>query len=492
MSLTGRNRALFLIIAALICAPMSFAQDAPSVSLPDVLGLEAAQHIALEGNPSLMASHERILQAKARIDQAKADYYPTLSASVGASFTQISDQAKRDAREAVTTPQLARVGSLFEVPNPSLFSTGSGLFIIAADIDDARSSIDDTRESYQANLTASYLIFDGLGRRFRKAAAKFGADSSEAAYRESERLLLSAVAFAYHNVQLARENIAIAEADEAFNRRQLTESEARRRVGTGSLSDVLNFEVRVRSAQTSLIQANRVYAVALIALSELMGLPEAQAPESIELAALLEETPEEMETPSLEAHLAYAQTHRPDLQQTALEIERRGAIVKVGKSTYYPSVGIRATKDGTRERNVFFEGDDFSSSIGISVNYDIYQGGRRKAQLLEARAAQHEAEFLYENGSIQVASDVRQAVQTLSTSQQELVLQRETTQYVERNLELVEKEYREGQGSLVRLNEAQRDLISQRSRLALAQVALRQSWEDLRAASGESLQPFTE
>lgn len=484
---------LTVLFAASVIGARAFAQDVSNdISLPDMLDLEAAQRIALSENPSLMAAHERVMQAKARVDQARADYYPQLTGSIGGNVTRISDQAKRDARKALTRPQLGRIGSLFEVPNPTLFSTGSGLLIIGSDIFQGRAEVDDTIESFQATVEATWLLFDGLGRRFRKAAAKFGAEESESAYRESQRLLLSAVAVAYHNVQLARENIAISLADEAFNERQRTESQARRRVGTGSLSDVLNFEVRVREAQTSLLQAERIHRVALIALIELMGVPGARVPEGLEVAALLEEEPSEMQAPSVENLIVYALAHRPDLEQIALEEKRTDAIVRVQRSTHYPTVGIRAAKEGNRVRNGFFEEDDFATRLGLSVNYDIYSGGRRKALLLEAKAARSEAEFFYQDAVIQVASDVRQTLEVLTTSQRELILQRETTIHVENNVNLVEKEYREGQGSLVRLNEAQRDLISQRSRLALAQVALRQSWHDLRTATAETLENIPE
>jgi outer membrane protein TolC len=78
----------------------------------------------------------------------------------------------------------------------------------------------------------------------------------------------------------------------------------------------------------------------------------------------------------------------------------------------------------------------------------------------------------------------------LEESQQQLVLQRTTADLVRRNRELVEKEYDAGQGALVRLNEAQRDLVAAQSRLALARVGLFLAQDELRAATGESLLDF--
>jgi hypothetical protein len=56
---------------------------------------------------------------------------------------------------------------------------------------------------------------------------------------------------------------------------------------------------------------------------------------------------------------------------------------------------------------------------------------------------------------------------------------------------LVEKEYKAGVGSLVRLNEAQRDLIASQVQLAGARVSLRQAWYGLRASTGEIVKIFT-
>src|SRR5690606_18615930 len=104
-----------------------------------------------------------------------------------------------------------------------------------------------------------------------------------------------------------------------------------------------------------------------------------------------------------------------------------------------------------------------------------------------AKYAAEEAEHRTDSVSIDVVSDVRTAIQNLATAQQQLILQRATAEFVSRNRDLVEKEYDAGQGSLVRLNEAQRDLIEAQSRLALARVALRQAWHDLRTATAETL-----
>jgi hypothetical protein len=57
-------------------------------------------------------------------------------------------------------------------------------------------------------------------------------------------------------------------------------------------------------------------------------------------------------------------------------------------------------------------------------------------------------------------AEVRRAWVNLEETQQQLVLQRTTAELVQKNRDLVEKEYAAGQAALVRLNEAQRDLVA--------------------------------
>ena len=80
----------------------------------------------------------------------------------------------------------------------------------------------------------------------------------------------------------------------------------------------------------------------------------------------------------------------------------------------------------------------------------------------------------------------------LSSAQKELALQRSNAELVHQNRDLVEKEYAAGMGSLVRLNEAQRDLTNAQSRLALALVSLRQAWYNLKADTGRIQFSFTD
>ena len=107
--------------------------------------------------------------------------------------------------------------------------------------------------------------------------------------------------------------------------------------------------------------------------------------------------------------------------------------------------------------------------------------------LREAEERVKEAEKNLVSKKISVRSDVLTALAELKAAQEQVALQRSNADLVKQNRDLVEKEYAAGQVSLVRLNEAQRDLITAQSRLASALVSMRLSWENLKASTAENL-----
>ena len=426
----------------------------------DVLDLETAQRIALASSPTLVAAAERVNQAGARVQQARAAYWPTLDAEGAATRVDLSNNDEEAQREQLR---------LF---NPN-------------------ASVDNPEDYYRASLVASWTVFDGFRRHFSNLLADYGEDASEAALVESQRLLLSAVADSYYIAQLALKRIAIADADEAFNQRQLEEARARYRVGTGSLSDMLNFEVAVNAARSSRNDFSREYQIALVGLAALMGVPDADLPAGMGLASLKTVTEEEMMAPDPAEHLDYALLHRPDIRQSESLLNQSEAGVGIARSRFYPSMQLAGSLDGERANSARFEGDDFGNTIGLYLTYRLYSGGERRARLAEAKYQQREAEENLLAVKIDVAADVQEAVNNVKSAQFELELQRRNAALVLENRDLVEKEYQAGQASLVRLNEAQRDLNQAQGRLALARVGLHQALKNLNASTGRILLPFT-
>jgi outer membrane protein TolC len=451
-----RRLVMLFAILTVVLPGFCFAEEIDIGTL-EVLDLRTAAKIALAQNPSLEAAAARVVQARERTAQARARYWPTLDAEgTGARV----DLSRNDYNEALAQAR---------VFNPA-------------------ATVEDPQEQYRAGLTANWVLFDGFERKFANLSARYGEQRSEASRSDAQRLLLSAVASSFFQAQLSKEDIAIAKADEAFNTRQLEDAKARRKLGTGSLSDELNFQVRVNSARTSRIQAESEYQTNRIALAALLGLPGAAFPDRLDLAPLTEETAKEMVPPDAEPLVDYARRNRPDLIEADLAMKQSETEVKRAQARYYPTLNLTGSVEGDREEDLQFEEDDFGNSVSLNLRYNLFSGGADRARVREARARQRETELNLENRKLEVIQAVRTSAARVANAQRQVALQRDNAELVRKTRDLVEKEYNAGQASLVRLNEAQRDLTTALGRLALARAALRQALFNLETDTGRILE----
>ncbi len=462
---------VFLILAILFTpraqaggsAAGSEPSSAPGVAsppIPALLDLKTAQRIALETNPSLQAAQARAAQARERVRQAWSRYLPRVEGSANAAHVRYPKNR----------------GTSLSALSFSSFPLGS----IPGDREDV----------YTAAVNATLTLFDGFQREFALAATRFSEHGSQAAYREAQRVLLAAVADGFFHAQLSRERMTIAEADEAFNLRQLKDAQAREALGVGSLSDVLNFQVQVNLARSQRIQSEQEYRVALAGLAALMGLPEGAFPDGTSLAPLAEPDPSLFAKPSVAEAVAYALNQRPDLVQARSAVRVAQAGVGSAKSRFSPSVNLFATLEGSRAHDGRMEQDDFGSSVGIALIVPLFSGGEDIFRVREAHESKREAEKNADKAAVEAASQVRTAVEQILGAQEQFRLQKENAALVRQNRDLVEKEYAAGQTSLVRLTQAQRDLVQAQSQLALARIALENAWGRLHAATGRLLEDF--
>ncbi len=421
-----------------------------------VLDLDTAKRIAFAGNPSLEAAEMRVKQAQERVNQTRAAYYPRFDLTASASRIRLSDNTYQ-----------------------AILQSGR----------------DNPENRYRTGMTANWVLFNGFERRFIHDSARIGAKESRQAQKDVQRLLASALAKAYYRGLLARENLAILDADEKFNQRQIDDAKARLNVGTGSLSDVLNFKVQINAAYSERNQVEFNYANAIYALAALMGTDfdvstETGLPPNIKLGQLESETEKALFLPESKPLIHYALKHRPDVIQGEYALKRSQAEYGAARARFYPNLNLTAALDGERDSSVSLVYDDFGDTITLNLSYNLFAGGADKARLAETRLQTKEAQKNLTNIKNVVVSEVRDALAGLKAGQAELRLQRANASLVQQNRDLVEKEYAAGQGSLVRLNEAQRDLIKAQSRLALARVGLRQAWHNVKVSTAEILKDF--
>lgn len=426
----------FIIIISLLCQPDLIHANAlnPSTDLDSesaVLSLEKAKQIALENNPSIDAALERIKQARESIVQAKADYYPSVLAATDWNYTEKTQKSSP--------------------------------------------THDETQHS--GNLSMTQTLFNGFYTKYAVLAKEKNQKAAAAGYENTKRILSWSVSQAYLNTQLAAESIKIAQSDMWFNQKQEEEAVAKKRAGTGSYSDVLNFKTKVNTAASSLLSARQDFMEAKISLAALLGFPDSKLPADMQFEPLpqriSDETPNDSDF-SIE-DILYS---RPDLQETFLFIKEADANIKIAQASYFPTVSLSAAY-GASAGDHFLDEDNMGASAGINVSFNIFTGGARKSKVIQAQSKKRELERTYAAEKIQAVSDISATVEKIRKLMQQLLLQEENTNLIKETRDLVEKEYRAGQSSLVRLNEAQNELVKAQGQLSSNKVSLMLAREEL-------------
>ena len=422
-----------------------------------VLDLHTAQAVALAANPNMAASRARVEQARARVEQAAAAWWPSLDLSGGGSRQRLAESGTR--------------------LDPAMAALLGG-------------STDRTLEVYTAGLQATWVLFDGFYRRFKRLQAEYDEQSAAAGLADSRRLLVGAVAEAFVNTQLAQTNTDIYRADETFYLRQLEDAENRYNVGAGPWGDILNIKVQLNAARTGVLRSQREFEASGYGLAALMGLAEARFPDGLRLQA--QDRQEDPPAPQEDADtlIREARAARPDIRRLESVVRGAEAATGMARAPFYPRVQAVGAVEGAREGDPGLDDENFGNTVGVQLAWNLYAGGADRARVTEARQARREAAYTLAGLRNEVAGEIRRDLALLASAAEQVRLQRETVALVEENRQLAQNEYEAGESPLIRLNEAQRDLVATYGRLALALAARDLAAQRLLAATGRNLAGF--
>lgn len=450
-----------LLVSTLIILQASAQTNILTLS---ILDKDTACHIALANHPTINEALHRMERAKIGINKAQSRYWPTISISAGATRIDPADN------------QYINYGSTETSFSSQTSGTGGTSTSFASD----------PETWYQANAQATWILFDGFARRASIAAAKFTSAGATATFKEAQRQILSSVIAAYLNAQSAREQMRIAQEDENFNEQLLQDALASQKAGTGSLSDVLNFRIKSNAAQSAVIFARRQLRVARIGLAILMGIENGILPETLKLAPLTLPTPNEKITPAI-TNLCTILNNRPDIQQEQAAVNRSIQTVKAAKSEYYPKIALSGSYNAKKPDDTSFKSDDFSSSVGVTLSYDIFAGGLHKKEVAEAREAMYEENARFSNIKLHATQELQNSIEQIRAAIEYLELQNKSVEYAQQNRDLTAQSYKVGQVPLVRMNEAQKDLTAAQVRQTQAVISLRQARNNYATATGNIL-----
>lgn len=433
------NRNLACLFLAVLAAP---AQDKPKMPLSLSKAVEIA--LAPEGSPRIALAQEAIRQAETRQAQARSALLPNVDGSYTfRSFTQ----------------NLQAFGLRVDLPVPGL---AIPTFVGPVNVNDVRAS-------------ASQAVFDlSAIKRYQAARNAVGASKLDS---DATRTQVTAqVARAYMTAVKAGAVLDTAKANVALSERLLRLARATKEAGTGLSIEVTRAQVQLANSRQAQIQAVEEMDAARLQLLRAMGL---NLNADIELTGALQYKP--VDVPDLAQAVSTAASNRPELKSQlsrekssrltydSVKYERVPSVAAFGD---YGTIGV---VDGSMLP---------TRTAGVTVKVPIFDGGRRDARRAESLSQLRQEEIRTRDLRQQVELDVRLAIDSLRSADNQVKVALEALQLSEKELEQAERRYEAGVATNVEVTDAQARLMRARENNVQAQYRHQLTRIDLSVAMG--------
>jgi outer membrane protein len=379
---------------------------------PTSLTLQQAVRIALEKNPLRKAAIADTSAASAQVREARSLLIPHLSFSETA--TRGDDPVyvfgSKLRQQRFTTADFA----LNQLNSPLPFG------------------------NFATRFGGSWNVFDSFASWHGIDQAK---QMNEAVGHQLERMdqeIIFRVVSSYYDVLLAAKELQVAEQSAKTANAIMERSQARFDSGLTVESDLLTAKVRIARRQQEVIQARNSLEVSLAQLNTAMGMP---------LDSPFQTTEGLTERPLPALVLAeverQAVANRPDLKRIASEEAAQRQRVSVAKSSFGPRVNAFAGWE--MDNPTFVAGGGGNSWLGgIEVQFDIFQGGAKRAELSRQRALEEKVVAMKQSATDAVRLEVRRAYYETDANRQQIEVARAAIAQAQQSLRINQDRYDSG------------------------------------------------
>ena len=242
----------------------------------------------------------------------------------------------------------------------------------------------------------------------------------------------------YYDVLLTDKELEVAEQSAKTAQSIMERSQARFDSGVAVESDLLTAKVRMAARKQDLIRARNAVEEAQAELKTAMGLPIESA---LQLAEGLAERA--LPVPVLQDVEKQALTNRPDLKRVASEEAAQRQSVSMAKSSFGPRVNGFA--DWETDNPTFVAGGGGNNWLaGIEVQFDIFQGGAKRAELWRQRALEEKVLAMRQVAGDAVRLEVRRAYFETDANRQQIEVGRAAVAQAQENLRINQDRYDSG------------------------------------------------
>jgi outer membrane protein len=472
------------------------------------LALEEAIRLAESQSEALAIARAGVLRARGQHMQARSQQLPQLSGTLSYARTLKSqfEVLAEGGGPPAGPPPPPQLCSPFIPPDATPEQRNAALAqAISCPTDET--AIDFSRAGFGAKnqwtlgLNFSQTLFAGgrVSGGIRAAAA--GRRAADIEHTAQRAQLALDVAQAYYDAALADRLVSIADSTLVQTEEILRQTRLARQVGDQSEFELLRAQVTRDNARPTVIQARSNRSVAYLRLKQLLNIP---LDEDLQLTTTVDE-PLSSPTALLPAGLASnrplggagareagggvvaldtAADNRSVVRQSEENLRAQEALFRVARGERLPSVALTS-----QYQRLYFPQNGFPDlsqalqnwTVGASVSFNLFSGGRIRGGELVARANVDEARAQLQQVRELAALDARVALNQLAEAEATWAASQGTVEQASRAYRIDQIRYREGISTQTELGasrillqqatanraQAARDLAVARMRLAL-------------------------
>lgn len=407
----------------------------------ETVTLERAIELAMQQQPQLRQQRASVEAALGRVDQARVARRPTVS--VSASIAAGSGRGVCDAAGVCT-------GGFFD---PTA-STGLG-------------------------ARADWRLYDFGQTRVAIRAAELSAEAAAASVDTAALDVRTDVEIAYLEA-IARQRL-VQVAESTVQSEELHLDQARRFVAAQAKDpiEVAQAQARAANARSTLAQAQSSLAIALANLRAAIGwLDATRSPIPDERWPV----PPEQSPPDLGTLVQTSRQHRPELVQLDKQIAAAEANLQAASYQRRPTLSATAATQWGPDSSDWSPEPTWSA--GLTLSWQMFDGGRAKADQRVARASVTGATAQRDALLIALTAQLELARSQIEANRVNVQASAEAVTAARAQVRLAEARYTQGLGSQIELADAQQAITTAEGNLVQAQWQLAEAWTQLRRAIG--------
>jgi len=413
-------------------AYQTFSSNHTALTLNTALDLKSAIHLALERNPDMHITQQRIAIAQSQVQESLAVFYPQVKGRIS------YDYSNNPARVfAMIVAQRD-----FQPSNITTINTPGG------------------RSNFRPEITANISLFNGGQDYYRYKTTQLGVEISELESSTLHNNLIQMVTDNYYALLVAKENRLIALRSKDAVNRELKNAEIRFQAGSVLKSDVLSLRVRHANTEEWLIQATNGIEMAKTGLRTLLNLNSFSPVETIQQNNTHLPSPPN----SINDAFISAEANRPEIQMAAKQIKSQEQQVKIAQGAHLPRVNAYVSY-GANSQNGSINSNQDNVSTGISLEMDLFSGFASQQRIQQEKMRLKEARLQAQKIQLQIHQEVNNTYLALMEALQRHKVSTSSVIAADEAFRLVTAQFQAGTATVTRYIEAEaaRDQAEARS-----------------------------